>query len=170
MINHARTLLLNLSADNDNYEEEYIDPNFKPIKLSKFLSNVYRIIFSDSDIRKLKLYRTAQVMTFLHCESLKKYILDLDTRITYLTNSNKFYYDEPKNLIPWNQLLDKLLPLAEKYPDELLTNYKNFDLDFSPFIEINKGYISKLGGILLGYIYKVEDLRNGQSDSSLEKY
>ena len=87
MINHARTLFLNVSGDYGympNYPgEEIIDPNFKAITLPSYLKSIRNFIFGATPDRVMLNYRTAQIFRLIAPTDLQQYILDLDTRITY---------------------------------------------------------------------------------------
>jgi hypothetical protein len=85
MINHARTLLLNLAGPADPKTDtpgsEYIPP-YAPIDLGRFQA-LHQVLFgSDPDTEGL-LYRTAQYMALLHATDTVDYVAELDPRFTY---------------------------------------------------------------------------------------
>ena len=84
MINHARTLLLNLAGPAEADERpgsEYIPP-YAPVSLGKF-QPLRDVLFGTSPDTEGLLYRTAQYMAFLHATDHVESILKLDPRFTY---------------------------------------------------------------------------------------
>jgi hypothetical protein len=89
MINHARTLLLNVSGPRDASiyvpGDVYI-PNYTALTLPSSLATIYRILFGAAPDYEGKVYRTAQYMDVLHGTEFQAYVYDLDSRITYDPN------------------------------------------------------------------------------------
>ncbi len=87
MINHARTLLLNMSgsasASNSYPGEEYVDPAFKQVTLPPHITSIRSALFSTSPDRAMINYRLRQFMGILHTRDYVDFITDLDPRITY---------------------------------------------------------------------------------------
>ena len=87
MINHARTLLLNRDGSKrpgyGYYLEEYIDPTFKPVKLSTGLDEFHRMIIEEGSDNAYANFRVHQCMKVLHSTEFVAYVKDLDPRITY---------------------------------------------------------------------------------------
>jgi hypothetical protein len=101
MINHGRTLLLNLPGSQhpgSSYPgEEYVPPDYKAITLTPTLAGM-RNLFLGMDVdRAMMNYRLRQLLTMVHSTELGQYLYDLDPRITYwpstdvsLVNSTTF--------------------------------------------------------------------------------
>jgi hypothetical protein len=84
MINHARTLLLNIPHDESNLPgKEIIEPDFRPIALPGQLQRVRALLFGENPDQAMLFYRGQQLMSLLHATELETWITALDTRITY---------------------------------------------------------------------------------------
>jgi hypothetical protein len=87
MINHARTLLMNVDANSQPPEgcpgEELIDPGYKAVTLPTYLQQVRAILFGPSPDRAMLNYRLAQLLGMVLASDLQAYVLKLDPRITY---------------------------------------------------------------------------------------
>lgn len=87
MINHARTLLLNIAGNAKQVitypGEEFVPSDFTPITLTASLQMLYSVLFSVNPDRAMLNYRLRQFLTLLHTTELEQYVLDLDPRITY---------------------------------------------------------------------------------------
>lgn len=93
MINHARTLLLNVSAGTAGDLElgsEYIPASFMPLSLPGQIEQVRRILFGATPDMAMRNYRARQLLTLLHNTDLEQMLLDLDPRITYDFSDNPF--------------------------------------------------------------------------------
>lgn len=88
MINHARTLLLNVSgsqrASPETFVgEEYVPPSFVAVALTPTLQLLRAPLFGLSADRAMLNYRLAQYMTLLHATDLADYVTYFDPRVTY---------------------------------------------------------------------------------------
>lgn len=87
MINHARTLLLNLDGATgymDNCPgEELIAADYKAIALPTYLNIVRNRLFGANPDRTMLNYRAAQLLRLIQATELQQHILELDSRITY---------------------------------------------------------------------------------------
>lgn len=87
MINHIRTLLMNVTGDVSGYiyglGEELIDPSFVSQFLSTKLQSVDNVLFGINPDRAMLCYRLRQYMTLLHSTELSEFVISFDPRITY---------------------------------------------------------------------------------------
>lgn len=87
MINHARTLLLNVAStggfDVGVLGEEYIHPDFRPVASSEALRFVRRVLFGSAPDRLMLNYRARQLFSLLHTSPYIDHVLALDSRVTY---------------------------------------------------------------------------------------
>lgn len=93
MINHARTLLLNVPSAGNHLtgDEQFIEPEFKPIRLPNELGMLRALLFGTNPDRFTLNYRAAQYMTIMHrIPWVDKYLKAVDSRITY-ENSTSLY-------------------------------------------------------------------------------
>lgn len=86
MINHARTLLLNQTADGINTDEtgyEYVPAEYRAIRLPTTLQTIYSIIFGKNPDSYFRNYRVRELLSYLHQTELADYMYQLDPRVTY---------------------------------------------------------------------------------------
>jgi len=114
MINHARTLLLNVAGPRTGSPgEEYIPPLFQPVTLPACLQTVRRVLFGASPDRTMLNVRGRQLLMVLHATELVQYVLDLDPRITYVLGDDRLFSGvfgarviagDPETLFPVGEL------------------------------------------------------------------
>jgi hypothetical protein len=94
MINHARTLLLNVSGSNrptlGTYGEEYI-PTFSPVNVPTYLTKLNTTLFGLNPDYVFMNYRARELMSVLHSTEFRSYVTDLDSRIAYDLQDNTFF-------------------------------------------------------------------------------
>ena len=101
MINHARTLLMNVAGSTpilDYIAEEIVDPAFNQLSLPSELLQLRRGLFGSDPDRHMLNYRVRQLLAVVHASPLVEYILGLDKRITYDFESTQLI--DPKTWIP----------------------------------------------------------------------
>lgn len=108
MINHARTLLLNMpaigAAIQTETAAEYVPPTFKPVSLSSPLRTLRRVLFgSDPDPRFLNL-RVRELMSYLHQTELEEFVYALDQRVTYWPVQETEFFDSTKKTLSVTQI------------------------------------------------------------------
>lgn len=95
MINHARTLLLNISAKTNRNEipgYEYIPPNFVPIDLPQTLNTVHKLLFGANPDNYFANLRALELLRYIHSTDLESYLYRFDSRITYAApNSGELF-------------------------------------------------------------------------------
>jgi hypothetical protein len=103
MLNHARTLLLNRSGDiaqnNAFFGEEAVPAEFKELNLPTFLDDIRRHLFGSDPDRAMLNYRIWQFMQLIHATELEQFVLDLDSRVTYV-DSRRTDMFEPETFTP----------------------------------------------------------------------
>lgn len=96
MINHARTLLLNIFAQSAHAQDagyEYISPTFRPVKLPSTIMTIRRILFGPQPDQRFLNLRARELLTYVHETELMHYVYDLDPRITYWPEYQKNMFD-----------------------------------------------------------------------------
>lgn len=87
MINHYRTVLLNIPGDNwpglPYPGEELVDPLFYQSDMPNYLSTVHRLIFGENPDRAYLNYRLRQITTMWHDGILHSTAIEKDSRLTY---------------------------------------------------------------------------------------
>jgi hypothetical protein len=68
----------------DTLAEEYVSPDYLPRQLPATFNKLRRIIFGGTPDRQMSNFRMYQLMQALHATELEEYVLQHDTRITYL--------------------------------------------------------------------------------------
>jgi len=94
VINHARTLLLNLDGPWRPSEpgEDFVPSGFRAVTLTPGMNLVRSVLFGNSPDRTFLNYRLRQLLTVLHSTELEEYVLALDPRITYWPNDNTWLF------------------------------------------------------------------------------
>lgn len=87
MINHVRTLLLNMDGSKtyatDHPGEEFVDPDYKSLVLPRPLRLIRDCLFGASADRAMLNYRLRQLLSLVHACELSEFAASLDSRITY---------------------------------------------------------------------------------------
>lgn len=86
MINHFRTLLLNVngSVPMTNFlAEEIVDPAFKEVRLPTPLLQVRRVLFGSDPDRHMLNLRARQLLALVHATPMVEHVYALDKRVTY---------------------------------------------------------------------------------------
>ncbi len=96
MINHTRTLLLNISAGSASLEddltgEEFIDPAFVPKILPNQLKGLYVTFVPEVSTRTRKNYLGFVYMQLLHAPEFEADTLAPDPRFTYKLSEDEFF-------------------------------------------------------------------------------
>lgn len=101
MINHARTLLLNIdgTTNADPYGAEYVEDNYVAKRLPSYVLRVREILFGRNPDALYRNYRLAQLMNILHATELEEFVVALDPRITYTTGELGDLYADTFGLI-----------------------------------------------------------------------
>lgn len=94
MINHGRTLLLNVTGDDlrvDRAGEELIDSSYRALSLPNHLLTARRVLFGAEPDREMLNFRARQLLSLIHTCELVDLITDLDPRITYRFDDAPYY-------------------------------------------------------------------------------
>lgn len=102
MINHARTLLLNIPAKANRRGEpgyEYIDPSFKPIELPRAVAAAHKILFGAAPDNYFANFRVREILHYIHQTELESYLYRFDPRVTYWPEQHKHFFDVAKKTV-----------------------------------------------------------------------
>lgn len=88
MLNHARTLLLNLSYES---EEEHIPPNYNKRALSQDLSLLYNTLFPVSSSRNYKFFLCHNYLNLIEAAGMTSHVLAYDPRVSYSLDTTQFF-------------------------------------------------------------------------------
>lgn len=102
MINHARTLLLNVTGKSNPRQEvgeEFIPAEYRPLQLPSFLQTIYRVLFGAAPDRYFLNFRARELLMYLHQTELADYVYVLDPRVTYWPEPARPFYDVEKRLV-----------------------------------------------------------------------
>jgi len=86
MINHARTLLMNINGATQfeaELGEEIIASEYRAKPLPQSIASVRRILFGPTPDKAMLNYRCRQLLSLIHLTELEEYVVALDPRITY---------------------------------------------------------------------------------------
>jgi hypothetical protein len=163
MINHIRTLLLNLPPSPTQGEgEEYILESYEPPVLTSELIELHRVFFGENLPRPTMNYRAKQLMMLIHGTELAPLALTQDTRITYWPfQGGQVWQAEPKALIPVTALLDKLSPIISDNKYEIFHNPPSDVYEvLHDYWYNHKVFTRRIGAIALALAYRIGELRN----------
>ena len=99
MINHGRSLLLNINGEDYHPQyigDEYIAPNFKGVALPSYLQTARRIIFGAQPERVFLNYRVRELLHTIHETELAEYLYALDPRVTYWPEPSPVFFNQRK--------------------------------------------------------------------------
>jgi hypothetical protein len=85
MINHARTLLLNVDSRTylpDVLGEEYI-PTYRATSLPTYLTTARKLLLGSAPDRVFLNFRAQELLSFIHRTELAEFVYALDPRVTY---------------------------------------------------------------------------------------
>jgi hypothetical protein len=100
MINHARTLLLNVASKTyqpGTIGEEYIPP-YNPVELPSYLQLPHRVIFGTNPDKVFLNFRAYELLSFIHETELAEFIYALDPRVTYWQQDTTEFFTAQKQL------------------------------------------------------------------------
>lgn len=101
MLNHFRTLLLNLNHVGDN--TEHIPINYLSLDLPKELIKVYDVLFPKGISRLYKIFLIQNYLNIIKAADLEAEILKFDSRISYSNDPNFFKINRITNPIVSNE-------------------------------------------------------------------
>lgn len=92
MINHLRTLLLNLQGSNSpgpNYPgEEFIPDSFRPVELPDYVNKIRNCLFGLTPDRAFMNYRVRQILGAIRIAGEESFVEQFDPRTTYLLSGD----------------------------------------------------------------------------------
>lgn len=96
MLNHVRSLLMNLHGEDQAYPETYpgdavIPAEYRKIQLPDYLVQVREQLFGKTPDRTFLNYRVFQYLQLIEGTELREYVSALDPRITYNLNSSDLF-------------------------------------------------------------------------------
>lgn len=101
MINHARTLLLNVAGASSQRQypgEEYIPSEFQPVVLPSYLLLLRRALFGTAPDRYFLNFRAQELLRYLHETELQEFVYRLDPRVTYWPPTAAPFFDPPSKI------------------------------------------------------------------------
>lgn len=119
MINHVRTLLLNRDGDKrptaDFFGEELVPEDFRELALNSELDNLRAILFGTNPDHAGLNYRLWEYMRLLHSTEFEAYVLDLDPRVTYLSDKTLVEFAYGPSAAPVDSLAStvEITPVGE---------------------------------------------------------
>lgn len=99
MINHGRSLLLNVSGSRYQPQylgEEYIPADFVSVALPSYLQTARRILFGARPDRVFLNYRVRDLLHTVHETELAEYLYALDPRVTYWPEPDPVFFKQRK--------------------------------------------------------------------------
>lgn len=101
MINHARTLLMNVPGSTSQRQEpgeEYIPETYQPVPLPSYLQTARKLLLGSAPDRYFLNYRVRELMHYLHQTELADYVYALDPRVSYWPETDAPFFTKPTNV------------------------------------------------------------------------
>ena len=101
MINHGRTLLLNIWAQSVQTQHagyEYVPAAYRPLVLPTALKTVRRVLFGSNPDQRFLNLRARELLSYVHQTPLAEYLYKLDSRVTYWPENNETTFKYPPAL------------------------------------------------------------------------
>lgn len=101
MINHGRTLLLNIWAQSAQQRQlgyEYISGEFRPLALPTALKTARRLLFGSHPDQRFLNLRAFELLSYIHQTPAVEYLYKLDKRVTYWPAHNVDTFQFPANI------------------------------------------------------------------------
>jgi hypothetical protein len=134
MINHARTLLLNIPSTRyqpGTLGEEYI-PQYYPVDLPSYLLLPQRILFGTNPDKVFLNFRAHELLSFIHQTELAEFVYALDPRVTYWPKASTDFFTAQRQL-NLNKLsgsrISRLFITGAVKPDNIVGRaYRNYSV------------------------------------------
>jgi hypothetical protein len=100
MINHARTLLLNVPSSTyqpGTLGEEYIPP-YSPVVLPSYLRGPHKVLFGTNPDKVFANFRVHELLSLIHQTELAEFIYALDPRVTYWPQKQTEFFTAQKQI------------------------------------------------------------------------
>lgn len=114
MINHARTLLLNIAHGRAQLQDrgyEYIPENYTPVQLNTTLSTLRRVVFGSNPDNYFLNVRARELLGYIHETELAQYVYALDPRVTYWPPTAANFFENAKTRVNITQVSGQPLRL-----------------------------------------------------------
>lgn len=149
MLNHARTLLMNIDCPSPQgmaYPgDELIAPGYKALELPTFIDTIRMYLYGSTPDRYMLNYRTRQLLAVMHASPLEEFLLKLDPRVTYRFDDETLVSEtlfKPKVTRTSGATTDKLTVTGEpSVPDVTGKVYHAFDVQIQ---DIDVVHVTKL--------------------------
>ena len=166
MINHIRTLFMHIHGDTGIFPEipgdELIDPSFKAKALPSYLANIRTVLCGVNPDRATLNYRARQLLMLIHDSRYSDYALQFDPRITYLDIDDLSFYGQT-SFTSLPSICDLFVNLQSLGGITMLIlfgaeNAEPWDT-FRNLWQSAPETGNKMVGLLLAYLYRLEETR-----------
>lgn len=168
MVNHLRTVLLNVTATVAP-DTIYIDPAFRPVIVPFWLRRLQQFILPYTADASRQSFQLATVLRLLHAADYERFVLLPDARITYqpvddvaffsttddpaaATDYDALYRQVQNEIVEINRQKQDLFAVVLRYPTVSGELRKIWNSDLT--------HIGRLTGAILALGYQLDALRN----------
>lgn len=152
MINHFRTILLNLPGPRSPVSEIPSDiyiPEYSPIIVEGKLPVIDHVLFGDCLTDEDRIRKTYQLLKLVHSSDLKDRLVEADSRITYTYENDGLKCYEDSTSIAYS------IEWLGNIGDQLLEDL--FLKDDALFLHYNaRTYVDRLAAVIVGYVRLLE--------------
>jgi hypothetical protein len=176
MINHARTVLLNMTAlpDFDSQAplppgEEFIPLDFAPLELPTTIKKVHAIIIPENATREQRNYLGFAFMQLAHTPEFEKYVLALDPRYTYSFENDHFlqtvFYEGQPVPLDFQTIANKMLAEIVRLSGQrqgLFSPVAGYETEMEELGRLwrsDPSLTNRLVASVLALIYRIDEIR-----------
>lgn len=168
MVNHLRTVLLNVTAAVAP-DAIYIDPTFRPVVVPLWLRRLQQLVLPYTTDASRQAFQLATLMRLLHAADYEQFVLLPDPRVTYLPVDDTEFFsttDDPTATIDferlYQQVASEVVEINRQREDlfRQLVRYPSVAAELRKIWNSDLVYIGRLTGAILALGYQLDALRN----------
>lgn len=152
MINHFRTILLNLPGPRSPVSKVPSDiyiPEYRPLIAEGRLPIIDHVLFGDCLTEEDRIRKTYQLLKLVYASDLKERLVEMDSRITYTYENDGLKCYEDSTSIAYS--FEWMGNIGDQLLEDLFSN------DDMLFLHYNaKTYVDRLAAVIVGYVKLLE--------------
>jgi hypothetical protein len=167
MVNHLRTVLLNVTAAVAP-DAVYIDPAFRPILVPDWLRRLQQLILPYTADASRQSFQLATIMRLLHAADYERFVLLPDTRVTYRPVDDSAFFgttSDPTVDIDFDRLYQQVqneISEINRQRQDLFRSLADYPMVAEELRQIWNSdliHIGRLTGAILALGYQLDALR-----------
>lgn len=168
MVNHLRTVLLNVTAAVAP-DAVYIDPAFRPVIVPYWLRRLQQLILPYTADASHQSFQLATVLRLLHAADYERFVLLPDARLTYQPVDDTAFFDTTDDPAAatdfdalYRQVQSEIIEINRRKQDLFapLVRYPTVADELRKIWNSDLTHIGRLTGAILALGYRLDALRN----------